>query len=107
MDFAFATCDEILPELGARLRAQRLAQSLTQQQLADMANVSLGTVKTLERSGSSSLETLVRVVQALGLADDLAPLFELKLHSIAHMQTLSQAKRQRASRPKNPWQAKS
>jgi transcriptional regulator with XRE-family HTH domain len=105
MDFAFATCNEILQELGARLRAQRLAQSLTQQQLADMASVSLGTIKTLERSGSSSLETLVRVVQALGLADDLASLFELKLDSIAHMQALSQAQRQRASRPKNPWPA--
>jgi len=102
MDFSFATYDEILQELGSRLRAQRLAQSLTQQQLADMASLSLGAVKTLERNGSSSLETLVRVVQALGLADDLAPLFELKLHSIAQMQLLSQAKRQRAPRSKKP-----
>lgn len=100
MDFAFATCDEILQELGARLRSQRLVQSLTQQQLADMASVSLGTIKTLERSGSSSLETLVRVVQALGMVDDLAPLFIEKLQSIAQMKALSSTKRQRAPRSK-------
>jgi transcriptional regulator with XRE-family HTH domain len=98
IDFAFATREEILQHLGARLRAQRLAQSLTQAALADMAGVSVGTVKTLERCGISSLETLVRIVQALGLADQLQSLFELQQRSIAQMEQAAQSRRMRAPR---------
>lgn len=102
VDFAFATQEEILRELGERLRTQRLAQSLTQKDLAAMAGLALGTVKTLERSGSCSLETLIRVVQVLGLSDELQRLFVLQRQSIAQMQQAEQAMRQRAPRSKKP-----
>ena len=98
MDPALATPTEILHELGGRLRQQRLAQQLSQQELAAMAGVALGTVKKLENSGVSSLETVVRVVQALGLADELQPLFVLKRNSIAQMLQAAQPLRQRARR---------
>src|SRR3990167_3807458 len=101
MDFACATCNEILQELGTRLRAQRLAQGLRQTELAAMAGVSAGTVKTLERSGVSSLETVIRVVQALGLTDALQSLFELQHQSIAQMEKADQSRRVRAPRRKS------
>ena len=48
LDFAFSTSDEITAELGLRLKAVRLSQSLTQADLAERAGVSVGTVKSLE-----------------------------------------------------------
>lgn len=98
LDFAFASNEEICAELGIRLKRQRLSQSLSQQELAERAGVSAGTVKNLESKGQSSLETLVRIVTALGLVDDLAQLFQLKVNSIAAMEGAARAQRQRAPR---------
>lgn len=101
MTFILATSDEILQTLGERLRIQRLAQGLSQQELAARAGLSLGAVRQLERSGQSSLETLVRVVQALGLADEVDELFVLERRSIAQMvQSETAGRRQRAPRQK-------
>jgi transcriptional regulator with XRE-family HTH domain len=52
--------------LGASVRALRLDRRLTQLELAERANVSLGAVKNLEGGRGSSTTTLVRVVHALG-----------------------------------------
>lgn len=105
MDFSFADRSEILQKLGQRLRLQRLAQALTQQELAGMAGVAPGTIKKLESNGTSSLETVVRVVQALGLTDELQALFVLPSQSIAQMEQAEQARqiqRVRAPRRKRP-----
>ena len=71
MSFNLASTAEILRALGSRLRTQRLAQGLPQRELAQMAGLSLGALRKLEGSGQSSLETLIRVTQALGLVDEL------------------------------------
>ncbi|MBY0238815.1 MAG: helix-turn-helix domain-containing protein [Burkholderiaceae bacterium] len=97
LDFAFATHQEICAELGQRLKRQRLVQALTQKDLAERAGVALGTVKNLEAKGISSLESLIRIVMALGLLDDLASLFELQAtYSIAQMERAQLAERKRA-----------
>ncbi len=93
MDFAFASFEEICAELGARLRRQRLAQLITQKELAARAGLSVGTVKTLEATGQSSLDSLVRVVSALGLVDELSGLFVLKTNSIAAMERAERTER--------------
>jgi transcriptional regulator with XRE-family HTH domain len=81
------------------MRAQRLAQGLPQRELAQMAGLSLGALRKLESSGQCSLETLVRAVQALGLAGELEDLFALKRLSIAQMEQAEVAnQRQRAPR---------
>ncbi len=99
MSFITATTEEILATLGARVRAQRLAQDLPQSELATMAGLSLGALRKLERDGRCSLETLIRVAQALGLTDELAALFVPKRHSIAEMARVARAnQRQRAPR---------
>ncbi len=103
MAFTLSLTTEILQALGARLRAQRLAQALSQRDLAQMAGLSLGALRKLEHDGRCSLETLVRVVQALGLVDELAGLFLLKRESIAQMeQAAAVGRRQRAPRRKAP-----
>jgi len=101
--FALATSDEIARELGARLRAQRIAQSLTQQQLAGRAGIAVGAVKTLESSGRSTLATVVRVVQALALTAELETLLQPQAQtSIAALERAELAsKRQRVRRPRS------
>ncbi|MBK9574773.1 MAG: helix-turn-helix transcriptional regulator [Rhodoferax sp.] len=103
MVFTLSSHIEILSTLGARLRAQRLAQALPQRDLAHMAGLSLGALRKLEQDGQCSLETLVRVVHALGLANELEDLFVLKRQSIAQMeQAQAVQQRQRAPRRKAP-----
>lgn len=96
MDFGFSTWDEICQELGGRLRAHRLAQLLTQDELAARSGVSLGTVKNLEARGKSSLESVVRIALALGLADQLEPLFQFRVRSIAQLEQAESGSRRRA-----------
>ena len=96
LNFNFSTSEEICRELSRRLRAQRLVQSLSQAELANLAGVSTGTVHNLETKGRASLDSLVRTIMALGLSGDLNTLFVLKVNSIAHMERAERAKRQRA-----------
>lgn len=99
LDFAFATHQEICAELGLRLKRQRLVQALTQKDLAERAGVALGTVKNLESKGVTSLESLIRIVTALDLRDELATLFALQApKSIAQMERAQLAERKRAPR---------
>ncbi|KAF1069319.1 helix-turn-helix transcriptional regulator [Variovorax sp.] len=99
MAFVLAPATEVLQALGQRVRAQRLAQQVPQRELAQMAGLSLGAVRKLESSGQTSLETLVRAVQALGLVNELEDLFVLKRQSIAQMeQAEAVSQRQRATR---------
>lgn len=86
MNFKLSTQREICLELGKRLKHQRLLKNLKQLELAKRAGVAVGTVKNLESKGQCSLETLVRLVTALGLTDDLENLFLPKIVSIAQME---------------------
>jgi transcriptional regulator with XRE-family HTH domain len=101
LDFSFSSPDEIARELARRLKAARLAQGLQQPELALRAGLSVGTVKALENKGQSTLSSLIRVVQALGLAQDLQQAFVLQVHSIAQMEDSQQAVRRRAPRRPN------
>jgi transcriptional regulator with XRE-family HTH domain len=98
LDIGFATHEEVCKELGARLKAQRLAQMLTQEELAVRAGLSTGTVKNIENKGQSSIESVVRLGLALGLVDHFQELFKLQVKSIAQMDQAEQSKRIRASR---------
>lgn len=103
MSFALSVPSEILSTLGARLREQRLAQALSQRDLAEMAGLSLGALRKLENDGKCSLETLIRAVQALGLVGELEDLFILRRQSIAQMEHAEAAsQRKRAPRRKSP-----
>jgi transcriptional regulator with XRE-family HTH domain len=92
-----ATPSERCRTLGDRLRMHRLAQALSQQELALRSGVSQGALKKLEKDGQSNLLTVVRVVQALGLADELGHVFLLgSPASIADMERAEKAQRRRA-----------
>jgi transcriptional regulator with XRE-family HTH domain len=65
---------ELEVELGSALRAQRIERRLTQEDLAERANVSLGALKNLENGRGSTTGTMVRVVHALGRDEWLSSL---------------------------------
>jgi transcriptional regulator with XRE-family HTH domain len=62
----------ILRDLGDRLRRARLRRNLSQQQLADRAGLNRTTISEYERGASTSTLTLVQVLRALELLDELA-----------------------------------
>lgn len=88
IDFKLASPQEINDELARRLRIQRLLKNLKQQDLANMAGVSVGTVKNLEAKGQSSLESFIRIVMALNLQSELSTLFQTKVNSIEQMEKI-------------------
>jgi len=63
--------DELLSDLGERIKQSRLSVGLTQKTLADKAGVSRRAVIELEAGTGSTLQTLARVLKAMGLGDNL------------------------------------
>jgi DNA-binding XRE family transcriptional regulator len=58
--------------LGARLRAARMRRRMTQEMLAERVGVSVPTIGKLESGDpSTSLATVLRVLAALGLSEDI------------------------------------
>ncbi len=68
--------DELERALGGHFRALRTARRLTQAELAERANVSIGALKHLESGSGTTTTTLVKILRALGeerWIDALAP----------------------------------
>ena len=67
---------ELEVALGKGIREHRIAAGLSQAELADRANVSVGAIHHLERGKGASTKTLTRALAALGAdgwIDQLAP----------------------------------
>lgn len=61
-----------LAALGQRLRAARLRRDLTQAMLAERVGVTVPTIAKLERGvATTSLSTMLRVLNSLGFATDI------------------------------------
>lgn len=76
---------------------------LPRAELAGRAGVSLGAVTHLERTGLTTLVTLVRIARVLGLEGELAPLFEPRMQSIAQLEQFEASRtRKRAPRRRRP-----
>ena len=66
----------ILGKIGEKLKSIRLKQNITQQSLAEAANVSLSTVKKIEKGEIRSFDSLLRLLRTLGKLNVLQPLVE-------------------------------
>nr|MEE4269046.1 helix-turn-helix transcriptional regulator [Candidatus Krumholzibacteria bacterium] len=61
----------LLSTLGQRLRRARLRRNLSQEQLAERAGINRTTVSEYERGASTSTMTLVQVLRALEMLEEL------------------------------------
>ena len=100
--FSLSSSRSVCADLGARLKRLRLAQNLSQQQLAQMTQSSLSSVRRLESQGQGGFEFVVRVAQALQAVDQLEGLFAPSVESIAQAEReQALASRQRARVPRS------
>ncbi len=84
-----------LKELGTRMRQQRVAQGLKQQELAAKAAVSEDALSALENGRSVTVESLVRVLRALGYGEALINVLPAPVPSPIALQKLAGKERQR------------
>jgi transcriptional regulator with XRE-family HTH domain len=70
------TLQETLRALGARARQLRLLRSLAQEELAERAGVGVATVRRFEKTGTASIEGVLRIAMALGAEHAFDSLFE-------------------------------
>ena len=102
----YSTLAETKKELSRRLKTYRLSINLTQTQLSQASGVSLGAIKSFERSGIASLDTLLSLLKALSLlgnADALIPALGLDtvaIHDLGHPRKRARGK---AKNNAMPW----
>jgi transcriptional regulator with XRE-family HTH domain len=93
--------EKILQTLGERVRVLRLAQNVSQAELASRCGVSLSSIRRFEASGQATLELMVKVAHALHAAQGLEELLVSKPQTIAELEQRSLAQsRQRARKAK-------
>jgi len=67
---------ELVQQIGENARELRLAQNLSRKTLAERAGVSDSTIKRFETTGQITLDALVLLASALGVAQQLSGLFK-------------------------------
>lgn len=104
MDFELATTEQVLRELGDRLRRQRLGQNLLQEDVAQRAGISVGALKRLEAGDNVRIDTLLNVAKSLSVLRDLEAAFEWRsAMTIADLERLDKsARRVRARKKPSP-----
>lgn len=97
VDFTLALPDEVCSELGHRARARRLALNVSVDEMAQRVGISNKTLGNFERSGRCTLETFVRILEALNAMSDLSEVLVMESRSIESMRQKAEvATRQRA-----------
>lgn len=67
---------QIQQRIGGKVRSIRLKQNITQQDLSNLAGVSVSTLKKIEGGHISSFGSLLRLMRVLGVLDLLQDLIE-------------------------------
>ena len=90
---------EIRLELAERMKKVRLAQNMTQKELAEKSGIPLPTLRRFEATGEVSLKALVNFALALRKAEDLAQVFYEPLTEDLYAKPPKE--RRRASHPRS------
>ncbi len=92
----------ILLEIGRRLKRKRLEKNVSQQRLAEMTGLNRTTIGQLERGASSSTATLIQILRALGVLDELESFLPDPGPSPLQLARMKGRERRRASRRREP-----
>ena len=77
MDDIYILADNVIQQrIGEKIKKLRLKQNITQKNLSDISNVSLSTIKKVERGEIASFDSLLRILRILGKLDIFQPLIE-------------------------------
>ena len=101
-DFQSASSSAVMAMLGRRLDALRLAQNVSQAELAEQAGVSRSTIARIAEGRGVSLDSFVRVMQALGLGSHLGALLPDPTIRPVERVRYAGRERQRASGKRQP-----
>ena len=103
VDFSIALPVEICQEMGRRARLRRVSLNVSVEDLAQRVGISNNTLGNFERTGRCTLETFVRILEALNATSDMAPLLVTQPRSIEDMrQKAATSTRQRAYTKRRP-----
>ena len=108
IDFSAASSADIIAALGRRIDVIRLSHNVSQADLAEQAGVSRSTITRLGIGQAVSLDSFIRVVQALGLTRRLEALIpDPSIRPVERM-SLGGGERRRARartkrEPQRPW----
>ncbi|KDA01883.1 helix-turn-helix domain-containing protein [Hyphomonas oceanitis] len=106
VDFATSSSQALIEALCKRLDEIRLSRNISQADLADEAGVSRSTLTRLADGQSISLDSFIRIMQALRLTDHLAALLPDPAVRPVDRVRLDGGERQRASSKRSataPW----
>ena len=94
----------IAQEIGKKIKTLRLRQNTTQKQLSEYTQLSLSTIKKIEKGDITSFSAFLRILRMLGKLDVLTPLVEEEPISPVEYSRLTQLarkhERKRASKQK-------
>lgn len=77
----FKSPSDVNKDIARRVQERRKEKKITQVQLSERSDVSLGSLKRFERTGEISLSSLVKIAFALGYENDFDELFSKKGYS--------------------------
>ena len=102
MDDIYTLSDTLIQKrIGDKIKAARLRQNITQQSLAQAADMSLSSVKKIESGQIGNFESLLRCLRTLGYFEWLLPLLEEERMSpseyYAFMNSIKKKRRKRAT----------
>ncbi|MEO1202724.1 MAG: helix-turn-helix transcriptional regulator [Pseudomonadota bacterium] len=106
IDFSTVSSDVVIRALFERIEEIRLSRNISQADLAREAGVSRSTITRLARGDGISVDSFVRILQALDLADHLAALLPNPDVRPVERVRLAGTERKRASRKRKadePW----
>ena len=67
----YSSTNEVLKELGSRIKAARIAMQTTQKEMAERTNLSQRTISNLENGKDVSFSTVIEVLRELGQLQSL------------------------------------
>ncbi len=76
-NWLFLTEQEILQEIGERLKKIRVRHNLTQKQLGEEVGLSVSTISLIEKGKSTTVESLIRILSRLNLIRDFESVFRV------------------------------
>ncbi len=84
----YSSTNEVLMEMGNRIKAARIDMEITQKEMAERTNLSLGTISNLETGKDVSFSTVIEVLRVLNQLQNMEmmiPEYRIRPSQIAEL----------------------